>query len=98
MVIQSGSDKHRLRRFHQILANIKYLTHPDRAEELALYYNVGYVDFDCSKLSMTPFLQMIDDACVETIQEWFIAVLVIQIRCIPSRAQFLSRLRSLMKS
>ena len=41
MVIQSGSDKHRLRRFHQILANIKYLTHPDRAEELALYYNVG---------------------------------------------------------
>ena len=47
---------------------------------------------------MTPFLQMIDDACVETIQEWFIAVLVIHTHCIPLCAQFLFHFRYSMKS
>jgi hypothetical protein len=42
MVIQSGCEKHRLRRFHQAVANIKYFTNPIRAEALASSEQVGH--------------------------------------------------------
>lgn len=77
MNVQSGSNEHKFRRLHGELALIKHVDTPFRLEMYASLESVSH--HSCSPYIANPrIVQRLQDACIESCQEWFIAV---SIRC-----------------
>jgi hypothetical protein len=73
MNVQSGSDNHQFRRWHGTLALIKRVDTPHRLELYASLESVrGHTRFPC--VADPRIGQRLQDACIESCQEWFIAV------------------------
>jgi hypothetical protein len=75
MHVQSGSERHQFRRFHEALGLVKHVKYPHRSE---LYASLEPVRI---KITFSAFLilligQRVQDACIKTCQEWFIAVYI----------------------
>jgi hypothetical protein len=73
MNVQSGSERHQFRRLHGVFALMKYVNTPHRLE---LYASLEAVrcqtHFPC--IADLMIRQRVQEACIKSCQEWFIAV------------------------